>query len=128
MLELDREVARSHRTGEPLVIAFVDVDGLKAINDTAGHAAGDAVLRAASDTIRNHLRPYDVVVRFGGDEFLCGLPDISEAQASQRFDLIHSQLAADHQASLTVGFACLEQGETLDGLVARADAAMYARR
>lgn len=128
MFELEREVARAHRTEEPLSLAFVDVDGLKAINDTSGHAAGDDLLGVVAQAIRTHLRSYDLLVRVGGDEFLCGMSDLSAALAVERFDLVRAQLAEDHQASVTVGIAELEDGDTLSGLVSRADAAMYAQR
>jgi diguanylate cyclase (GGDEF)-like protein len=55
------------------VVASVDVVGLKAVNDVHGHAAGDRVLQHALRRIRTHVRPYDLIVRVGGDEFLCGL-------------------------------------------------------
>ena len=70
---IQRELDRTSRTGERLVVAFVDVDGLKAINDKRGHAAGDDRLRAVAQAIMQHLRSYDVIVRFGGDEFVCSL-------------------------------------------------------
>jgi predicted signal transduction protein with EAL and GGDEF domain len=60
--------------GEGLVVAFVDVDGLKRVNDTEGHLAGDALLIAVADSLRACLRSYDLVMRFGGDEFVCALP------------------------------------------------------
>src|SRR5215213_6767825 len=67
---VQREVARAHRTGEPLVVAFIDVDGLKQVNDTRGHLAGDRLLQRVVELIQTHLRPYDVIVRVGGDEFV----------------------------------------------------------
>lgn len=54
-------------------LAFIDVDNLKAKNDSLGHPAGDKLLRDTADSIRAHLRSYDLLIRFGGDEFLCGL-------------------------------------------------------
>ena len=63
-----RELGRARRTGATLAVAFGDVDGLKRINDTQGHLAGDALLRLVGETLRANLRPYDVIVRYGGDE------------------------------------------------------------
>src|SRR5438552_11348809 len=58
--EVSRELERAHRTGARLVLAFVDVDGLKAVNDSQGHLAGDALLRLLGETLRANVRPYDV--------------------------------------------------------------------
>ncbi len=72
---IQREMARATRFGETLVLIFVDVDGLKATNDDRGHLAGDSVLRATARCLTEGLRAYDVVMRFGGDEFVCTLSD-----------------------------------------------------
>ena len=66
----EREMDRTLRSGEGLVVAYIDVDGLKAVNDTAGHTAGDTLLSSVADSITHDLRSYDVICRFGGDEFL----------------------------------------------------------
>ena len=74
--QLTRELSRAHRTGARLVVVFVDVDGLKKINDDHGHLAGDELLTLISEVIRAHLRSYDTVVRYGGDEFVCAMPNL----------------------------------------------------
>jgi diguanylate cyclase (GGDEF)-like protein len=126
--ELAREVARAKRTQEPFVLAFVDVDGLKVTNDTLGHDAGDRLLRRVVDAIRRHLRNYDLVVRYGGDEFVCALSDLSIESAAERFLMVNADLAANPRASISVGLAELVSRESLDGLLARADAALIAQR
>ena len=126
--ELEREIARAKRTKQPLALAFVDVDDLKGTNDSLGHVAGDQLLRETVDSIRAHLRSYDVIVRFGGDEFLCGLLDVTIAEAAKRFSLINDDLAATNQASVTVGLAELEADDALEDLIERADEAMYRER
>ena len=127
--ELQRTIDRAERTSGQLVAAFVDVDGLKTINDTAGHAAGDAVLVAVVEALHKHLRSYDVVVRLGGDEFLCAIPDLTVAQARARFAAVAGQLAtAPSPCAITVGFAALVPGETAEELIARADAELLALR
>jgi diguanylate cyclase (GGDEF)-like protein len=83
--QLMQAVARAHRTGETLVVAFVDVDHLKQVNDEHGHLARDNLLRAVGTALREGLRSYDVVVRYGGDEFVCGLPDVGLTEAERRF-------------------------------------------
>lgn len=127
-MELKREIARAQRTNQPLALAFVDVDGLKGTNDTLGHGAGDRRLREAADAIRGYLRPYDLIVRFGGDEFLCALVGVTKADAAKRFTLVNADLAASDHASVTIGFTELEADDALEDLIARADDAMYTER
>jgi diguanylate cyclase (GGDEF)-like protein len=110
-----------------LVLAFIDVDGLKATNDAFGHAAGDQLLQNVVSALRAHLRDYDLVVRFGGDEFVCALMDLDMAQATERFGVISADLSSS-QASLTVGLAELQQDDSLAELIARADDALYEER
>jgi diguanylate cyclase (GGDEF)-like protein len=127
--ELQRAIDRAERTSGELVAAFVDVDDLKAVNDTAGHAAGDAVLVAVVEALHERLRSYDVVVRLGGDEFLCAIADVSVAQARARFAAVARQLAAaPFPCAITVGYAALVPGETAEDLIARADTELLARR
>jgi diguanylate cyclase (GGDEF)-like protein len=128
IVELEREIARAKRTKQPFTIAFVDVDGLKGINDSLGHAAGDELLRETADSIRARLRPYDLIIRYGGDEFLCALLDVAMAEAAKRFSLVNADLAAARQASVTVGLTELEADDALGDLIARADEAMYRER
>jgi diguanylate cyclase (GGDEF)-like protein len=127
ILELEREVARATRTQQPFVLAFVDVDALKEVNDSDGHAAGDELLRHVADAIRKHFRPYDLIVRYGGDEFLCGALDLGRDEVATRFELINADLAA-RGASVTAGLAELRPGEELAPLIQRADHAMYQQR
>jgi diguanylate cyclase (GGDEF)-like protein len=128
MLELERDLARAKRTSQPFVLAFIDVDGLKATNDSLGHGAGDQLLCAAVEAIRGRFRSYDLVVRYGGDEFLCGLTDLSMEEVAERFALVNADLAAARQASVTTGLAELRGRDRLENLVTRADEAMYAKR
>ena len=85
---IQREMDRTQRSGEGLVVAYVDVDGLKAVNDTVGHMAGDALLSSVADSISHDLRSYDVICRFGGDEFVCSLAGQDAAGARDRFQQI----------------------------------------
>jgi len=127
LLEIHREITRAHRTGRPFVLAFIDVDGLKVLNDSQGHAAGDQLLCDVIGAVRDVLREYDLIVRYGGDEFLCGLLDLGLDQARGRFDRANDSLAM-RDAHATVGLAELVPDESLDQLIARADASMYADR
>jgi diguanylate cyclase (GGDEF)-like protein len=122
--DLDLEIDRARRTGDPLVVAYVDVVGLKALNDTHGHAAGDELLRSVVSAIRGDLRSYDLIIRLGGDEFVCVLSGASIEEARQRFDAVKATLAADadHLYQIRVGFALLESAESSAQLIERADA------
>jgi diguanylate cyclase (GGDEF)-like protein len=120
---VDQEVDRAHRTMAPLVVAYIDVVGLKAVNDAHGHAAGDALLQRAVRAIRAHLRSYDLIVRIGGDEFLCVMSGASIDDAHQRFNVIQSALAADSdRCEIKVGFAALAAEDSAAELIRRADA------
>jgi diguanylate cyclase (GGDEF)-like protein len=125
-IALSAEISRVRRSDGRLVLAFVDVDGLKQFNDFEGHAAGDQLLVDVVSTIRSKLRSYDPVVRYGGDEFVCTLADADLDDAQRRFDDIQTALGTVREGcSISVGFACLEDEDTLDNLTARADAALY---
>src|SRR3989440_6945141 len=121
--EVSRELERAHRTGAGLVLAFVDVDGLKAVNDSQGHLAGDALLRLLGEALRANVRPYDVIGRYGGDELLCAMPNLGVREARARFEKIAAALAAaDADHSITFGLAAAEPADSLQELIARADA------
>jgi diguanylate cyclase (GGDEF)-like protein len=128
-LALSHEIARSHRLGTPLVLAMIDVDALKAVNDTHGHAAGDALLSDVAAAITSTMRAYDVTVRWGGDEFVCALYDLTLEVASHRLAAIQTVLEAlSPEASISAGLAKLDDNDTLESLVARADTNLYRTR
>jgi diguanylate cyclase (GGDEF)-like protein len=123
---LRHEIERAHRLGEPFTLVFLDVDGLKALNDRDGHAAGDTFLRGVADAMRLKLRSYDPVVRVGGDEFVCGFAGTDAAAATERVVEIQAALAdSDPQATISAGVAELKDGDTLEALMARGDADLY---
>ncbi len=126
---LAREIARAERNAEPLVVAFVDTVGLKAVNDTKGHREGDRMLREVADCLTADLRAYDLVIRVGGDEFVCALSGETLEHARRRYDRISERLAEKgNGTSVTVGLAVHRAGESLETLVHRADRAMLAAR
>lgn len=125
---LERELQRCRRTGVGLVVVYVDVVGLKALNDTRGHGAGDDLLRRVVRHMYQHLRAYDLVIRVGGDEFLCAATDMSAAEARRRFAAIDATLAVmPDDPSIRTGFAEHAPGETAAQLVARADGQLIGR-
>jgi diguanylate cyclase (GGDEF)-like protein len=122
LADLDREIDRARRTTSELVVAYVDVVGLKAVNDEHGHAAGDALLQRAVAAIRGHLRSYDLIVRVGGDEFLCVMSGATIQDARRRFDAVETTLAGGTiHCEIKIGFAVLAPEESAAELVQRAD-------
>jgi diguanylate cyclase (GGDEF)-like protein len=125
VLEIEREITRAKRNSRPLTLAFIDLDGLKSTNDSLGHAAGDELLRRTVYRTRAQLRSYDLIVRFGGDEFICVLSDLDMAETSRRFDAIKADLAENKEGSIKVGLAELRLEDSAQDLIARADNALY---
>jgi diguanylate cyclase (GGDEF)-like protein len=136
--EANAEVARANRTRSSLAVALIDVDNFKAINDTYGHLAGDKALRALSRTIKIFLREYDLVGRFGGEEFSLLLPQTGEEDARRVAERMRSHIAempfdvgdkADSETirlTVSIGVAALgNTGSQLTELLATADAALY---
>ncbi len=120
--DLDHEIERCRRTTARLTVAYVDVVGLKALNDREGHGAGDDLLKSVVMGFREHLRPYDLIVRLGGDEFLCAMSGTTLQAARDRFSAVVASLAAAPvAAAITIGFAEIGPGETAAELIARAD-------
>ncbi len=125
------------RSFRPVSVVLIDVDHFKAINDTWGHAAGDAVLQCIADAARGNLGPDDDFGRLGGDEFavLCrgptSSPDGQGAAAIAgriRRDVEALEFAFGARATVTLGVAEAWEGDTVDSLLARADRALYAAK
>ncbi len=126
--------------GLPVVVAMVDIDHFKSINDRHGHAAGDAVLARIARLLREHGRPHDLVGRLGGEEFVIGWSGITLDQAAEiaerlRLAMVDAdwrEIAADLRVSASIGVAPLpppgEGSPTLGELLAGADQALYAAK
>ena len=127
----EREVTRTLHSNRALCLMMVDVDNFKTFNDQYGHIAGDRVLVAVADVLREYLRPTDLVARFGGDEFAALLPDLQLKQARQTAERIRQQIAGLSPSSLataitvSIGIAACTAKDDVATLVQRADAAMY---
>lgn len=129
ILELEREVSRAVRTSQPLAVVFIDVDHLKALNDSQGHAAGDRLLQQVTKALTLNMRSYDLVMRYGGDEFVCVLAGMTHEEATDRMAKVDEVLSAmPSHGSMSTGVAELVPGDTAATIVARADQDMYRRR
>jgi diguanylate cyclase (GGDEF)-like protein len=135
---LTEECARSGRSGEPFALLVVDLDGFKAINDTHGHAAGDACLQHFTLMAQTRLRPSDMLARSGGDEFCIVLPASTLCEgamiARRILDVCREDaeacVGADIPIALSIGVAqwTREIGMFPDRLMAAADHALYAAK
>jgi diguanylate cyclase (GGDEF)-like protein len=119
-------LGRADRSGRPLALLALDLDGFKAVNDREGHAAGDRLLVRAGRSWLGALRKGDVLARSGGDEFVVLLPEADGPTARQ----VAGRLAARTPAPLgvSVGIAVSRPGEGADALLRRADAALYRQK
>lgn len=132
---LRRETKRASRSGRPLSLLFIDLDGFKAINDTHGHLYGSRALVEAAGLIRLSARETDVVSRFGGDEFALILPDTGSEGAAAVGERIRERVHAhrflegdglDIHLTVSVGVATLpDVAASTEGLIQAADEAMY---
>jgi len=132
---LDREIYRCRRYGRPFGLLVVDLDGFKAVNDTAGHEAGDRVLQAVGRVIRENCRATDIPARLGGDEFAVILPEASSLTvpryALKLVDLIDRLPFPPGLPRVTasVGAVAFERApESVEAALGAADEAMYAAK
>ena len=126
----------AEREQQPLVVAVLDIDHFKQVNDRHGHAAGDDVLRHLAKLLPTSLRSLDRLGRIGGEEFLAVLPDATLQQDAAIAERRRASLATTPAATgvgpvsitASIGVACLQAGETLGALIDRADQALYAAK
>ena len=134
-MQFEAEVKRASRNDGSFQVLVLDLDGFKAVNDTFGHKAGDRMLKEIGAVVRNQLRQYDFIARYGGDEFVAIVPDTNNSDV---LDLARRIEAAVESFSLSVGegqtanvgvsigTACYPvHGETFDQIIVSADKAMY---
>ena len=127
------EIKRHRRSGRPLCLAVVDLDRFKQVNDRYGHRVGDKLLRSVATIATDRFRSTDMFARYGGEEFVVLLPETSEQDAARLCDDFRLRIAAAAFQSqgevipvtISIGLAQFTDGETLDSLFERADAALY---
>lgn len=127
---LRRELSRARRTSRPLALAIIDIDRFKSINDTHGHLAGDRALKAIAHAVRDALREYDQVSRWGGEEFLALLPETTASEALQSIERVRAAVEGlDHEhgerVTISAGVGGVHENETSDEALARVDRALY---
>jgi diguanylate cyclase (GGDEF)-like protein len=134
--QLEIEIDRARRTNKPLTFIMVDIDHFKAVNDTYGHAAGDAVLKSLSRLMKERLRATDIVGRMGGEEFAAVLADTDAAGASRIFDELRGALASmrhnsegrEFSVTMSCGVAQFPGYDDTLRLSNAADKALYAAK
>ena len=122
--ELEREMLRTRRSGTPLCVAMVDLDGFKPYNDTHGHQAGDRLLVETARRWTEALRATDTLARWGGDEFLLLLPECPKEEALLVAQRLRAATACG-ELTCSIGLAVSEGREDPDAVVHRADGALY---
>ena len=131
--ELEKRIDRANRYGDHSAVLFLDVDGLKTLNDSFGHHAGDAALVQVADLLRAGVRQSDCVARFGGDEFAILLEHADAEQAKETAARLVDLIAgsdfeldgAPIPLSAAIGIALIEPGDQAEAILKRADRAMY---
>ena len=134
--ELKRSLAYVKRYGTSAALIYLDLDGFKPVNDRHGHAAGDAVLKAVAAALTRNVRASDVVARVGGDEFAVLLWNVGEAAAAAKAAALESAVyatavswsASTFVVGASAGVTALGPLDAPAEVLARADAAMYARK
>lgn len=138
LASLKRELLRNEREGKPVALIMADLDHFKSVNDSLGHAAGDAVLREIAERLKSDLRAYDLVGRYGGEEFLIVLPNCTMAVATRRANEIRCLVSKDPiittfatvPVTVSLGVTASDQTRklTIEDLLQQADEALYSAK
>lgn len=123
-----REIERARRYSTSLSALMIDLDAFKQVNDTQGHAAGDAALKRVAESLQGELRDSDLLGRFGGDEFLILLPESDSEDARATAERLQQCTLEQAAISISVGIATLRRDDSLDSLTARADHQLLAAK
>ena len=130
---VERAIASRERGGPSFALAYCDLDHFKRVNDRFGHECGDRLLRSFSEAASNSVRTNDLVARLGGEEFVLVLVDADESDASDIVERLRMRTSAlrvssaepTYKVTLSSGLASFREGDTVDALLRRADAALY---
>lgn len=130
---LENRVARCQRYGDNCAVLFLDVDNLKSVNDAHGHGVGDALLVHLAQTLSANIRTTDVLARIGGDEFGLLLDNLNGDQVEDKIGFLVERLGRAsfvHEGQkiplgASIGYCFVGPKDTTEGLMSRADAAMY---
>ncbi len=134
--EVAKEHARSMRMKHPSVVAMLDLDHFKQVNDTQGHRAGDLVIKGLANLLRHRLRKTDIIGRYGGEEFVVALPDCNVTRAGEVLQAICEDFskitfrgnAGDFNVTLSIGAADLSGYYDAEDAIEAADQALYERK
>jgi len=127
---MQREYAHSQKEGLPFTLIMMDVDKFKRINDTYGHEQGDQVLKAITRAAKDLLRGSDLLVRWGGEEFLVVAPNTDAADGfalaeNIRLAIEKTPIEGCHNVSVSMGVSLIAAGKSIEDALGRADAALY---
>ena len=131
---LERQVSLAKRSKSSLLVSFIDIDGLKQINDRFGHQEGDKIIKMVGNLFKSTLREVDIICRMGGDEFLIAFPDNSIQQASlirerlgKKLSILNHNIKKDYQIRFSIGFSeyLSSEPKSVDELISIADQLMY---
>ncbi len=130
---LPRHIERAKNSLKPLSLLMIDVDFFKKLNDRYGHLAGDAALMHLADAFNRFLRPFDQICRFGGEEFIAILNNITGKEAYNIAERVRSDIETMEieyenkilNMTVSIGITSLEAGQYMDGLLKKADSALY---
>lgn len=128
---LEKEIARAQRNYFDLLVGMFDIDHFKKVNDIYGHKAGDEVLKGVVKSVKDNLRSYDFLGRYGGEEFLIVLPEANEKISDNMFDRIRENVArnpiktSEGEISVTISVGVTEWQEDVTKVIEMADHAMY---
>ena len=129
---LAEEISRSHRHARPLTVLLLDLNGLKATNDTLGHPAGDQVIKHFAELLQKAIRGSDVAVRMGGDEFLAVLPECKPAEVHLVLNRLGGKKTDFDGQTIdllfSAGWTDYIPGEAPEEMLKRADAALYTNK